>query len=78
MEAEGSICLSLFLGLEVNVLVKAQGVPRKKVSSELKPAVNLPMEARADIMLFCARTAVSLQILSHVLHVERYTRTQRN
>jgi hypothetical protein len=91
MKAEESINLSLFLGLEVRVLVGAQVAPRKKVSSKLKhlpkPSVNLSIEARsaknvgrctADIKSFSTRTAVSHQILSHVLHVERYTRAEQN
>jgi hypothetical protein len=78
MEAEGSICLSLFLGLEVEVLVKARVVPRKKVSSNLKPAINLSIEAKAGNISFSTKTAVSHQILPHVLHVGRCTRTQPN
>jgi hypothetical protein len=78
MEGEGSICLSLFLGLEVEVLVKARAVPRKKVSSNLKLAVNLFIGARASNMSFSTKTAVSHQILPHVLHVARHTRTQQN
>jgi hypothetical protein len=67
MRAEGSINLSLFLGLQVRVLVGAQGAPRKKVPSKLKPAVNLSIEARssrtverciADNISFSIRRAV--------------------
>jgi hypothetical protein len=71
MRAEDSINLSLFLGLQVSVLVEAQGAPRKKVSSKLKhlpkPAVNLSTEARsariverctADNKSFSTRKAV--------------------
>jgi hypothetical protein len=78
MESEGSVCLSLFLGLEVKVLVEAHMVPRKKVPTKLKPAVNLSIEARAGIMSFSTKIPVSHQILPHVLHVARCTRTQDN